>query len=276
MRKCRQLETLETEEVRSGILLRGPISRGEGDGSGLGHFPPQVGIVLAFPVSLKKEEIELCAILSGGCDSDGKYQCMAAMVVLDSPGSGEWVLVERQHYTPPPSLGIIFVLQMIGLVTTSPIDVCRKQVYRTTLYTMKYIGGFDVSKQRHFSNSTTGPTELISAQRQRQALDVIMRVVGGDDLGGGATFLPSGDDFTNIVVPDGLCEFSLEQYCHAIRPLDVLSEVSVMYDERLGYCRGQLTLLSDLRVLEFYRWVLAFRRHMCVACGDARAKNLIA
>lgn len=105
--------------------------------------------------------------------------------------------------------------------------VLRLQLYNAGLHANKYIGGFDMSKQRRVSDSTPGPVQLIAPNRQRRALSVVLRLVGGDEPGGMASFLASGEEFTNMAVRDGECGGSLEQYCYALKPLDLLSEVMV-------------------------------------------------
>lgn len=55
-----------------------------------------------------------------------------------------------------------------------------------------------------------------------------MRVLGGDEAGGGASFLPEGEEFQNMAVYSGVCESSLEQYCYALKPIDILGEVRMI------------------------------------------------
>lgn len=109
-----------------------------------------------------------------------------------------------------------------------PPLVSHPQVFRSTQYMGKYIGGFDTSKQRRQSDSTTGPIQLIEPDRQRRALGVILRVLGGEEAGGGASFLPGGEAFQNMAVYSGVCDASLEQYCYALKPIDILGEVRMV------------------------------------------------
>lgn len=101
----------------------------------------------------------------------------------------------------------------------------RKQVLSAGLYSTKFIGGFEISKQRRVEDSTPGPVQLVSAEQQRRALTLILKIVGGEEPGGSASFLPAGNDFSNMATRGGWCN-GLEQDCYAVTPVDVLGEVS--------------------------------------------------
>lgn len=75
----------------------------------------------------------------------------------------------------------------------------------------------------------------MSADQQRRALGLILRIVGGDELDGTASFLPAADDFSNMATRGGWCE-GLEQICYAMEPVDVLSKVRTT----LGGGRGDV------------------------------------
>ncbi|CAN0185936.1 unnamed protein product, partial [Laminaria digitata] len=127
-----------------------------------------------------------------------------------------------------------------------------KQVTSAGLYATKYVGGFDISKQRRVKDDTPGPVQLISPDRQRRALALILRVVGGDDSAGAASFLPAEEDFSNMAVGGGYCE-GLEQYCYAIDHVDVLSQVSNMRKRVLL----QTFSLPRLLRLRLHSWATA-------------------
>lgn len=104
------------------------------------------------------------------------------------------------------------------------------------LYSTKYLGGFDISKQRRVEDDTPGPIQLIPAERQRRALTLILRVVAGDGgPAGDAAFLPGEEDFSNLATWSGSCE-GLGQYCYGTVPIDVLSEVG--FSCCLGRCES--------------------------------------
>lgn len=97
------------------------------------------------------------------------------------------------------------------------------------MYSTKYLGGFDISKQRRVEDDTPGPIQLVPADRQRRALSLILRVVAGDGgPAGDAAFLPGEEDFSNLAMWTGLCE-GLGQYCYGTVPVDVLSEVGCFW-----------------------------------------------
>lgn len=95
---------------------------------------------------------------------------------------------------------------------------------KSGLYSTKYLGGFDISKQRRVADDTPGPIQLIAADRQRRALTLILRVVAGDGPEGAAAFLPAEEDFSNLATWTGVCK-GLGQDCYGVVPIDVLSEV---------------------------------------------------
>lgn len=102
------------------------------------------------------------------------------------------------------------------------------QVQISGLYSTKYLGGFDISKQRRVQDDTPGPVQLVPAELQRRALTLILRVVAGDGgAAGDASFLPAEEDFSNLATWDGYCE-GLGQYCYGVVPVDVLSEVCTL------------------------------------------------
>ncbi|CAM9963101.1 unnamed protein product, partial [Ectocarpus fasciculatus] len=102
-----------------------------------------------------------------------------------------------------------------------------RQVLMSGLYSTKYIGGFDISKQRRVESDTPGPIQLVPADRQRRALTLVLRVVAGDEPAGGAAFLPAEEDFSNLAAWSGSCA-GLGQYCYGVVPVDVLSEVNAL------------------------------------------------
>ncbi|CAM9349125.1 unnamed protein product, partial [Scytosiphon promiscuus] len=109
--------------------------------------------------------------------------------------------------------------QRYGSAATSLL----RQVMLSGLYSTKYLGGFDISKQRRIDDTTPGPIQLIPAERQRRALTLILRIVAGDDSAGAAAFLPAEEDFSNLAAWSGVCE-GPEQYCYGVVPVDPLSE----------------------------------------------------
>ena len=96
-------------------------------------------------------------------------------------------------------------------------------------YAAKYLGGYEISKQRRLDDDTPGPIQAVAPDRQRRALGFIVNLLVGDEPGGSASFLPSPEDLPNLAVKDGVCE-GLEQYCYSVFPVDILSEVNyVLY-----------------------------------------------
>lgn len=121
-----------------------------------------------------------------------------------------------------------------GLLSTTTVEpsigtnALFTQVHLSALYSTKYLGGFDISKQRRVAEDTPGPIQLIPAERQRRALTLIVRVVAGDGgPAGDAAFLPGEEDFSNLASWTGSCE-GLGQYCYGTVPVDVLSEVGFL------------------------------------------------
>lgn len=123
---------------------------------------------------------------------------------------------------------------------STPIPSTSTQVLVSGLYSTKYIGGFDISKQRRVESDTPGPIQLVPADRQRRALTLVLRVVTGDEPAGGAAFLPGEEDFSNLAAWSGSCA-GLGQYCYGVVPVDVLSEVCA---ERAPAPLGRLVVKS--------------------------------
>ncbi|CAM9750393.1 unnamed protein product [Pylaiella littoralis] len=124
-----------------------------------------------------------------------------------------------------------------------------RQVQNSGLYSTKYLGGFDISKQRRVADDTPGPIQLIAADRQRRALTLILRVVAGDVPEGAAAFLPAEGDFSNLATWTGLCE-GLGQDCYGVVPIDVLSEVNLLRKNVLL----QAFSLDHLMRLRLHAW----------------------
>lgn len=148
------------------------------------------------------------------------------------------VLLDRSTITGEP-------FTRFGTATESLL----RQVLSAGLYSTKFIGGFEISKQRRVEDSTPGPVQLVSAEQQRRALTLILKIVGGEEPGGSASFLPAGNDFSNMATRGGWCN-GLEQDCYAVTPVDVLGEISTMRKQVL------LELFSASRVgrLRLHAW----------------------
>lgn len=94
-------------------------------------------------------------------------------------------------------------------------------------YAAKYIGGFEISKQRRIDGDTPGPIKAVDPDRQRRALTLILRVLVGDEAGGCASFLPAREDLPNLAVTEGVCE-SESQSCYSVVPVDVVGKVNAL------------------------------------------------
>eukprot|EP00903_Cladosiphon_okamuranus_P009754 g9273.t1 len=126
-----------------------------------------------------------------------------------------------------------------------------RQVQLSALYSTKYLGGFDISKQRRVEDDTPGPIQLIPADRQRRALTLILRVVAGDGgPAGDAAFFPGEEDFSNLASWTGTCE-GISQYCYGTVPVDVVSEVNSIRKSLLL----QTFSVDHLMRLRLHSWV---------------------
>lgn len=105
-----------------------------------------------------------------------------------------------------------------------------------------------MSKQRRLDDSTQGPMQLVSSDQQRRALNLILKIVVGEEAGGSASFLPSVDEFSNMATAGGWCE-GLEQDCYALEPVDVLGEVSECVFRKVSEGLGRCGVLCDTGVV---------------------------
>ncbi|CAM9768389.1 unnamed protein product, partial [Heterosigma akashiwo] len=98
------------------------------------------------------------------------------------------------------------------------------QIRTAGVYLAKFVGGFEVTKQRRLGADQEGPLKVYDVEKQRKALGLIMGILAEDP---DDTLLPRAEQLPYMAQRDGECE-GLMQYCYAVTPYEILEKVDLL------------------------------------------------
>jgi len=126
------------------------------------------------------------------------------------------------------------------------------QIRYAGIYLAKFVGGYNITKQRRLSSTHEGPLQVYDVEKQRAALNLIMKVLVEEDSSedNSMTLLPRAEHMPFLVQQDGQCE-GLMQYCYGITPYEILEKVDLLRAQVLENLLSP-ERLARLRLTEWY------------------------